>query len=347
MVEEEIERLNEKFKTNFFQIEKMLAGYDERLNNIEKAFTKSKDINKKIKDSEKALEEKQKELEIILTKKNEKMINKKLNDLLGNQSKDFREIEKNIRERIERVEYLGSRLEEIEKLIKEFDKKSEDWQIFREDLERDKNLYLELRKVVLASVEKLKNFEKLFSENLEEFGEINDRVEEDEKLFEKLSAETKKELQELDSERIRVEQNVEEFKNKLKERLTKKFADLDFRLENEIKSKIKEQDTLLSSYGGKFTKLENNMKGIENDIIPKKIDMEFNEMLLILNNKLKDLITKQDFDLLKAKLENKVEQIRKPEIEPLEKRISAMEEDIDELKRLLRGISQRLPVIVE
>jgi phage shock protein A len=59
------------------------------------------------------------------------------------------------------------------------------------------------------------------------------------------------------------------------------------------------------------------------------------------------LITKQDFDLLKAKLENKVEQIRKPEIEPLEKRISAMEEDIDELKRLLRGISQRLPVIVE
>ena len=372
MVEEEIKSLKEKFKTNFFQIEKLLAGYDNRLDNIERK--KLKDVDKKIDELEKTIKgSKKSEIKIIedakhnfldiikkmeesykdrlrdIEDKHMKLVknNERITNLIEKKCEEFGEIEKNIRERIERVEVLGSKLEEMERLVGEFDKKSEEWNIFRDDLERDKNLYLELREVVLASVEKLKNFEKLFSKNIEEFGEINERVEEDEKLFEKLSAETRKELQRLDSERKRIEQNVEEFKNKLKERLIKKFSDLDFKLESEIKSKIREQDSLLSSYGGVFTKLEANMKGIENEVIPRKIDMEFNEMLLVLNNKLKDLISRQDFDMLEAKLKNEVEQIRKPEMKPIEDKVLRVEEDINELKRLLRGISQRLPVIVD
>lgn len=413
MVDEEIERLKEKVKTNFFQIEKLFAEYDERLNNVEKKskeikrigeidklkeelnkiklglkqideeienkteklernvienrnfeekikqkventkqnfLERTKRVEELYKENTNKIENKQVELEKKLTEETRKKIDeydKKINNLLLKKEKQFKEIEGYVGKRIEKAEYLGSRLLEIENLIKEFDKKSENWKVFSEDLERDKNLYLELREVVLASVEKLKNLEKLFSRNLEEFGEINDRVEEDEKLFKTLSAETNKELQRLDSEGRRIEKNVEEFKNKLKERLIKKFADMDFKLENDIKNKIKEQDALLSNYGGIFTKLEEDMKSIEDEVIPKKIDMEFNEMLLVLNNKLKDLVNKQDFDMLKAGLESKVEQIRKPEIKPLEERISAMEEDVNELKKLLRGIAQRLPVIVE
>ncbi len=350
MVDKEMERLNEKFKINLFQIEKLLAGYDERINNIEKENAKLKDIDKKIDKLEGTIKEEQTKFEKNLSEKNKKEMegyDKKLNNLLENKSKEFKEIENNIRGRIEKVEYLGPRVEEIEKLMKEFDTKSKNWKAFSDELERDKNLYLELRKVVLSSIEKLKNLEKMFTKNLEEFGEINNRVEEDEKQIENLSTETKKELQRLDSEGKRIESNTEEFKNKLRERLTKKFADLDSKLENDIKNKTKEQDTLISNYGSRFTKLEGNMKSMENKVIPEKIDKEFNQMLVVLNNKLKDLVTKQNFDNLNTKLENKVEQIRKPEIKPLEERISVMERDIDELKRLLKGISQRLPVIVE
>ena len=445
MAEEEIEKLKERFKINFFQIEKTLAGYDERINRIEKEEKEIKRINnelkqnldgikqnlkqideqirsrterlekviienknfkdeikqnfidniKKIEDSYrenlKIIEEKQIELEKKLERimcgndekfkniekrlvelgkvqiklneadgqprsdrnlidKIEKKIekyNEKLNNLLKNKSEEFEEIENNIRERIERVEYLGSKLEEIEKLIKEFDIKSEKWKIFSEELERDKNLYLELRKVVLASIDKLKNFEKVFNDNLEEFREINNRVEEYEKSFKILSLETKKEIQKLDSERKQTEENIEEFKNKLKERLIKKFAELDYKLENEIKINLSKHSELLNNFGEKFLSIEEQIKNVKKDVVEKTIDEEMNRLFLILNDKLKDLITKRDFDILKAKLEREVEQIRKPEIKPIEERIYLMEKDVIELKRLLRGISQRLPVVVE
>jgi len=444
MAEEEIEKLKERFKINFFQIEKTLAGYDERINRIEKEEKEIKRINnelkqnldgikqnlkqideqirsrterlekviienknfkdeikqnfidniKKIEDSYrenlKIIEEKQieleKKLERIMCGNDEKFkniekrlvelgkvqiklneadgqaisknlideiekkiekYNEKLNNLLKNKSEEFEEIENNIRERIERVEYLGSKLEEIEKLIKEFDIKSEKWKIFSEELERDKNLYLELRKVVLASIDKLKNFEKVFNDNLEEFREINNRVEEYEKSFKILSLETKKEIQKLDSERKQTEENIEEFKNKLKERLIKKFAELDYKLENEIKINLSKHSELLNNFGEKFLSIEEQIKNVKKDVVEKTIDEEMNRLFLILNDKLKDLITKRDFDILKAKLEREVEQIRKPEIKPIEERIYLMEKDVIELKRLLRGISQRLPVVVE
>lgn len=440
MTEDEIEKLKERFKINFFQIEKTLAGYDERINRIEKEEKEIKRINnelkqnldgikqnlkqideqirsrterlekvaienrnikdeikqnfidniKKIEDSYRENLKKIEERQIELEKKLERIIygndekfkniekqlvelgkvqinlngadgqpisknlideiekyNERLNNLLKNKSEEFEEIENNIRERIERVEYLGSKLEEIEKLIKEFDIKSEKWKIFSEELERDKNLYLELRKVVLASIDKLKNFEKVFNDNLEEFREINNRVEEYEKAFKILSLETKKEIQKLDSERKRTEENIEEFKNKLKEQLVKKFAEMDNKFENEIKINLNKHTRLLNNFGEKFLSIEEQIKNVKKDVVEKTIDEEMNRLFLILNDKLKDLITKRDFDILKAKLEREVEQIRKPEIKPIEERIYLMEKDVIELKRLLRGISQRLPVVVE
>ncbi|RLJ01986.1 MAG: hypothetical protein DRP10_02665 [Candidatus Aenigmatarchaeota archaeon] len=325
MVEEEIEKLKEKFKINFFQIEKILADYDERISNIEE-YSKKR---------EKEEDELKKEL------------NEKLNNLIKKKEEEFEEIKNNIRERIERGEHLGSRLEEIEKLVREFDKKYEEWKVFREDLENDKNLYLELRKVVLTSIEKLKNFEKVFNENLEEFGEISKRVEENEKLYEKLSDETKRELSILSAEGKRIEQNVEEFKNKLREKLIKKFEDLDYKLENEVKTNLSRHGEILNNFGKRFLSVEQQIKNVKRDIVEKIIDEEMNKLLLILNNKLKDVVTMQDFEVIKAELRNKVEQIRKPEIKPLEERISAIEESIKELEKLLRSISQRTPVIVE
>ena len=440
MTEDEIEKLREKFKINFFQIEKTLVRYDERINSIEKEEKEIKKINDELKqeltdiklnlkqinekigsrterlekvaidnknfkdaikqnfiDDIKKIEESYrenlkiiKERQIELEKKLERIMcgndekfkniekqlaelgkvqiklngadgqaisknlideiekyNEKLNNLLKNKSEEFEEIENNIRERIERAEYLGSKLEEIEKLIKEFDIKSEKWRIFSEELERDKNLYLELRKVVLASIDKLKNFEKVFNDNLEEFREINNRVEEYEKSFKILSLETKKEIQKLDSARKQTEENIEEFRNKLKEQLVKKFAEMDNKLENEIKINLNKHARLLNTFGEKFLNIEEQIKNMKKDVVEKTIDEEMNRLFLILNDKLKDLITKRDFDILKAKLEREVEQIRKPEIKPIEERIYLMEKDVIELKRLLRGISQRLPVVVE
>ena len=322
------------------KLERIIYGNDEKFKNIEKQLVElgKVQINLNGADGQPISKNLIDEIE---------KYNERLNNLLKNKSEEFEEIENNIRERIERVEYLGSKLEEIEKLIKEFDIKSEKWKIFSEELERDKNLYLELRKVVLASIDKLKNFEKVFNDNLEEFREINNRVEEYEKAFKILSLETKKEIQKLDSERKRTEENIEEFKNKLKEQLVKKFAEMDNKFENEIKINLNKHTRLLNNFGEKFLSIEEQIKNVKKDVVEKTIDEEMNGLFLILNDKLKDLITKRDFDILKAKLEREVEQIRKPEIKPIEERIYLMEKDVIELKRLLRGISQRLPVVVE
>ena len=322
------------------KLERIIYGNDEKFKNIEKQLAELGKVQIKLNGADGQAISKNLIDEI-------EKYNEKLNNLLKNKSEEFEEIENNIRERIERAEYLGSKLEEIEKLIKEFDIKSEKWRIFSEELERDKNLYLELRKVVLASIDKLKNFEKVFNENLEEFREINNRVEEYEKSFKILSLETKKEIQKLDSARKQTEENIEEFRNKLKEQLVKKFAEMDNKLENEIKINLNKHARLLNTFGEKFLNIEEQIKNMKKDVVEKTIDEEMNRLFLILNDKLKDLITKRDFDILKAKLEREVEQIRKPEIKPIEERIYLMEKDVIELKRLLRGISQRLPVVVE
>ena len=72
-----------------------------------------------------------------------------------------------------------------------------------------------------------------------------------------------------------------------------------------------------------------------------------NKLLVVLNGKLKDFSTKEDFDAINADMRRRLELIRSPELKPLEARMSGIETDINELKKLLRGMSQRLPVIME
>ena len=72
-----------------------------------------------------------------------------------------------------------------------------------------------------------------------------------------------------------------------------------------------------------------------------------NKLLVVLNGKLKDFSTKEDFDAINADMRRRLELIRSPEQKPLEARMSGIETDINELKKLLRGMSQRLPVIME
>ena len=70
-------------------------------------------------------------------------------------------------------------------------------------------------------------------------------------------------------------------------------------------------------------------------------------MVVILRDKVKDLVTLNDFEKIRGELRNKIEQVRMPEIMPIEKRVNMMESDLEEVKRLLRGLSQRLPVVLE
>ncbi len=399
MVDDELARLKEKFKLNFFQIEKLLGEYDERISIIEKNNSLIKGTDKKVdaikkdfNEINKRVENKIKEFESTV-KENKKMIidiekevdilhkdflaktksienifnekisnieskslttgkkmdefNKQINNIITKKELEFRELEDSINKKIERVEILGSKLPEIESNVNKFNKNYQDWRIFSISLEEDKKLYLELRKVVLDSIEKLKNLENTFNQNLEEFEEINNRISGNEKTYKEMSEKTKNEMVRLNEKSNNLEKSVEEYKIKLKDRLTKRFEELDSRLENEVKVKLREQDNLLSNYGSKFAEMEQNFNKFENEIIPKKIDKEFNEMLVILRDKLKDLVTLNDFEKIRDELRGKIEQARMPEISPIEKRVDMMETDLEEVKRLLRGLSQRLPVVLE
>ncbi len=414
MGKDEFTRLQEKFKLNFFQIEKLLGLYEGRLNSLEKKNSLIKETDKKIsiikkdsddlknsvkktnkrvenkiedfesiaKDNKKIIVDIEKEMDILhndflaKTKNLEDILNKKVLSMNGSslatekkmveftktrmaefykqisgtiskKESDFKELENSINKKIKRVEVLGSKLPKIETNVNAFNKNYQEWKIFSIGLEEDKKLYLELRKVVLGSIEKLRNLENVFNQNLEEFEEINNRIEGNEKTYKEMSEKTKNEMVRLDEKSNNLETSVEEYKIKLKDRLTKRFEELDSRLENEVNVKIREQDNLLSSYGSKFTEMDQKLKEIENEVIPKKIDKEFNEMLVILRDKLKDLVTLNDFEKIRGELRTKIEQVRMPEISPMEKRVGMMETDLEEVKRLLRGLSQRLPVVLE
>ncbi|MCK4730099.1 MAG: hypothetical protein KAT28_02165 [Candidatus Aenigmarchaeota archaeon] len=471
MEKDELARLKEKFKLNFFQIEKLLGAYNERINSIEKNNSLIKATDKKVniikKDSDeinKKVENKIEDFESI-AKENKKVIidieierdqlrmdllaktknlenifnekvinmnssslatekkmveftktrmaefNKQISSTIAKKELEFKEMENLINKKIKRVEVLDSKLPKMEDQINKFNKNYQDWRIFSISLEEDKKLYLELRKVVLGSIEKLKNLENVFNQNIEEFEEINNRIEGNEKTYKEMSEKTKNEMVRLDEKSNNLEKSVEEYKIKLKDRLTKRFEELDSKFENEIKIKIQEQDNLLSdygnrftemeqkfnelennaipkkideefkiklkdrltkgfeeldskfeneikvkiqeqdnllsNYGGKFIKMEQKFNELENKVIPKKIDEEFNEMLVILRDKLKDLVTLNDFEKIRGELRTKIEQVRMPEITPMESKISAIEKDLEEVKRLLRGLSQRLPVVLE
>ncbi len=414
MEKDELSRIQEKFKLNFFQIEKLLALYEDRLRALEKKNSLIAETDKKVnivkkdsvdlknsvkktnkrvenkiedfeliaKDNKKIIVDIEKEMDILhkdflaKTKNLENTLNKKVismnssslatekkmveftktrmaefykqtTNTLAKKDSEFKELENSINKKIKRVEALGSKLPKIEDNVNIFNKNYQDWKIFSIGLEEDKKLYLELRKVVLGSIEKLRNLENVFNQNLEEFEEINNRIEGNEKTYKEMSEKTKNEMVRLDEKAINIEKSVEEYKIKLKDKLTKRFEELDNRIENEINVKIREQDNLLSSYGSKFTEMEQRFKELENETIPKKIDKEFNEMLIILRDKLKDLVTLNDFEKIRGELRTKIEQVRMPEILPMEKRVGMMETDLEEVKRLLRGLSQRLPVVLE
>ncbi|RLI99825.1 MAG: hypothetical protein DRP06_02880 [Candidatus Aenigmatarchaeota archaeon] len=411
---DEVERLKEKFKLNFFQIEKLLRAYDERINSIEKKDSLIKETDKKVniikkdsadlknsfkktnkrvenkiedfesiaKENKKVIIEIEKEMGVLhkdflaKTKNLEDIFNKKvlamnssslatekkmveftktrmaelykqLTTTISKKESEFKEMENSINKKIKRVDALGSKLPKIESNVEIFNKNYQDWKIFSIGLEEDKKLYLELRKVVLDSIEKLKNLENVFNQNLEEFEEINNRIEGNEKTYKEMSEKTKNEMVRLDEKSNNLETSIEEYKIKLKDRLTKRFEELNSRLENEVKVKLIEQDNLISNYGSKFTEMEQKFKELENEVIPKKIDKEFNEMLVILRDKLKDLVTLNEFEKIRGELRTKIEQVRMPEITPVEKRIDMIESDLEEVKILLRGLSQRLPVVLE
>jgi len=110
---------------------------------------------------------------------------------------------------------------------------------------------------------------------------------------------------------------------------------------------FEKQNNRITEYGDKVDAVAVGFTRLKTDVVERTIDEEMNKLLIILNDKLKSLVTRDEMDNIRTELRYRLEQVRTPEIRPLEARIIGLEEDLSEIKKLLRGVSQRLPVIVE
>ena len=383
-VEEEISKLQERFKINFFQIEKAMIEFDKRIETIESKNKEISDALVKLDDKIDKLTDTQKpdnskideyEGEIIklgndfeskyqiinnkineLTKKIDGKLDVNLQEELSKLKEKQKSLESEIRnivekkfleygERInkiidgaslEKIKNIGKVVPVIEKNIEEFNKKFEQWNILIKKLEYEKSIYFELREVVINTVDRLKKYEEEFTKNLEEFGIIRRRLENTERQYSELSTKMEDEIDRLNKEGVKLEETLKE-----------NIKNLEEKLEKDIKEKIVEQDKVLSEYSSKIIELMNKISNMEKTAIPKEIDNKLNELLVSLSNKIRNFVTTKDFENVKLELKNKLEEIRKPELGPLEDRIYNIEEDIEELKKLVNGVSKRLPVVVE
>lgn len=373
MVNEELEKIKEKFKLNFFQIEKLLSVYDERLKVIEDEIKSKSNFEKKIKgeledlkqgsvDLSKSIENLHKgkaglneeeltEKILAVSKEKGDEYFKKINDFFKNSEKESRELKDWIRglvdEKMVGLTTIIEKFPKIEEQVSDFEEKFEGWKVLGNELENDKALYIELRKVVLASVEKLNTLEGDFRKNIENIGEIYTRLEEAERSQEKLSEELRIELKKLDGKRDQIEQDFQNFKIGTEKSLESKFQEVDLNLEKEIKEKLLMHGKTLNEFGEKFLSIEGQINSVKSEGVKRFMDEEFNKFIVVLNDKVKDLVTTQEFDKIKCELREKVEHIRKPELKPMEDRIKAIEDDAEELKKMIRGISLRLPVVIE
>ncbi len=118
-------------------------------------------------------------------------------------------------------------------------------------------------------------------------------------------------------------------------------------LQENVDFVLSKQSKRINSFGEQVREVRVEFNRVKSDVVEKTIDDEMNKLLIILSEKMKGLTTQDQFDQFREELRYKIDKIRSPETKPLEARIYCLEEDLAELKKLIRGISQRLPVVVE
>jgi chromosome segregation ATPase len=294
MEKSEFEQLKEKIKINFLQIEKILARYDDRLKDAERELVKLSDISKKFEE-----------------------LDKKLEDLKKKANMDIEIIKKELEE-LKEVRELKDKLPDISKRLEEIHKNIEEWKTFAEEFNENKDMYLELREVVISSIEHLKEKEKIFDRNLEEFAIIAKKLEENERAYENMSSEINRQLSILNEESKKMREEIKNFKSEL---------------------------THVGNI--KIQELENKIEKFEKEVVPKKIDDEMNKIIKILNEKAMNFATLNKFEEFKNEIVSYIKTLREPKVKSLEEKMNEIERDLMEVKELIKNFSSRLPIVVE
>lgn len=259
---------------------------------------------------------------------------------------------------MDKVKTFINKVPDLEEMLEQIKKDGGDLDSMRLELTNDRKLYIELRSAVMASIEKFGGLEKEFSRSLEDIGKISRSVENTRQTNENLLNQTRSELATFEKSFSDIKKDMrEETKDEITRleaesvRLEQAISEADRKTRNELYQYIEEsfgkQNNMIASYGEQVKGIGAQVSRMKRDIVEKTIDEEMNKLLVVLNGKLKDFSTKEDFDAINADMRRRLELIRSPELKPLEARMSGIETDINELKKLLRGMSQRLPVIME
>ncbi|MGC9310616.1 MAG: hypothetical protein ACP5E4_02725 [Candidatus Aenigmatarchaeota archaeon] len=243
---------------------------------------------------------------------------------------------------LEAVERLRAMEEEFDSSVGELGTLKKEINVLRKDGE---SLLGELKKELLLMEEnedKLKDSMAAFSRNLK--SEVRAEISRQDEKNDVAATALKNEVQ---LGLARIEGEALAMTNKTGAKLIKQVGDFADRLEENTNSVLAKQTKRIKSIGKQFRAIEEDFGRLKTEVVEKTIDDEMNKLLIILSEKMKVLATMKEFDLFRDEIRHKVDEIRSPEMRPLESRIYCLEEDISELKRLLRGISQRLPVVVE
>ena len=297
----------------------------EKIENLEKQFTKDLsefgDISKQMGDLRKRDEE------LSLNIKSE------ISTLRGS----VENLEHNLNESVEGLENnLRNSVEGLEHNIKD---------LVRDEITRLEAEGMKLEKSVADSGEQMKEelktemikFENKMS-SLDYF--LGDSVRD-------LQEEIRFREEQMDGRAREMEKSVSDFKTAILKDTDERFGILKDDLGTYADHKFEKQAQVINVFGGEMNRLKEDFSHLKKDIVEKTIDEEMNKLLIILSEKLKGLVTRDDFEKIDSNIKSRLDALRSPDIKPLDEKIGYLEGDVAELKRLLRGLSQRLPVIVE
>jgi len=258
---------------------------------------------------------------------------------------EFEELEEgpsiNLRELNQKIEALREEIETIKSKFKiEEIPSSEELRKTTKRMELLKEELLEIRRVVLASLERMKEFEEKLPKELEALGKLERRLENDEAIFSKLAHKIREDLSRLESEK-------QAFTREIKERLDRIEESFEREVREEAKQAVRKQAEMLTAYGSKLMELEKKFEILKKEEIPVLLDREITKLIQNFSGHLSKLVTREDFAKFSEEVRSRIESITAPNLQNIEERLAELEDRVDKIAKLVFGLSQRLPVVVE
>ncbi|MEM7819698.1 MAG: hypothetical protein QXD48_02610 [Candidatus Aenigmatarchaeota archaeon] len=93
----------------------------------------------------------------------------------------------------------------------------------------------------------------------------------------------------------------------------------------------------------KDERLEMNVSGVVNKLVAKNLE----EFMKVLDRKIPHIMTREEYMRYISDLNKRIENIRSPDLSDLIKRIEIIEQNLNEISKMILSIYNRIPVIVE